>query len=320
MRFVVMSDTHFYVEDKVKHSIFWNRSLPGRGDEIARNIVDSIKEKQPDFVIHCGDLIDRGYKECFEFAKAIMDDISVPWFMVPGNHDTLEPITRHDISSLYGLPLEQNYYSKDIGPIHFIFLDTCYMLAADGRILPCRDENLKKQGLLKGFIVPPEELKWLKQELEANKNKNVIIVSHLPLKYKNIYPVSTLPDGTAIESGKGCSPKLFTDALGIHLINENEVTSLFKGYINIKAVFSGHWHLNDVYKEDGIVYCQTCSLREYPFEFRVIDLIEGASGKYLEVTTHPLLNSEFAQESYVEDRNNSWIKGSPEDRTFTISL
>jgi hypothetical protein len=136
------------------------------------------------------------------------------------------------------------------------------------------------------------------------------------LKYKNLYPVATLPDGTAIEEGKGCSPALFVDALNIHLANKDEVTSLFKGYNNIKAAFSGHWHMNSVYSHDSIVFCQTCSLREFPFEFRVVDVTE----KSLEVTTHPLLTGEFAQESYLKDRKNSWVKGNPEDRDFTIDL
>jgi predicted phosphodiesterase len=316
MRFVVMSDTHFYVSDKVKHSIFWNRSLEGKGEEIAQCIVHTIKRIDPDFIIHCGDFIDRGYKKCFEFAKQKMDELLVPWYLVPGNHDVLGTIIRNEISLLYDLPYGQNYYSKNIGPIHFIFLDTCYWLTTDKSILLHRDEQLYKAGMLKGYVMPPEELSWLKEELEANRHKNVILISHLPLKYKSTYPIATLPDGTEIEYGAGCSPKLFLDSFKMNLLNEDEVSSLIKGYDNIKAVFSGHWHINDVYNHEGIIFCQTCSLREYPFELRVVDIKE----KSLEVTTQPLISSEFAEKSFVKERKNYWVKGRPSDRNFTIKL
>jgi predicted phosphodiesterase len=313
-RFIVMSDTHFYVSDKVKHSIFWNRSLEGKGVEIARCIVDTIKIISPDFVIHCGDFIDRGHKECFEFAKQTMDNLSVPWYLVPGNHDALDLIIRNEISLLYDLPYGQNYYSRDIGSFHFIFLDTCYWLTADNGILSYRDEQLYKAGMIKGFIMPAEEINWLKEELEANRHKSVILVSHLPLKYKPTYPIATLPDGTEIEEGSECSPKLFLESLKMNLLNEDEVISLIEDYKNVKAVFSGHWHINDVYRHKGIVYCQTCSLREYPFEFRVVDIEEDC----LKVTTQPLLSSEFAEKSFVKERKNYWVKGILSDRCFSI--
>ena len=36
----------------------------------------------------------------------------------------------------------------------------------------------------------------------------------------------------------------------------------------------GHWHINDINVVNGVVYCQTASLREWPFEFRLVEVSE----------------------------------------------
>jgi hypothetical protein len=85
---------------------------------------------------------------------------------------------------------------------------------------------------------------------------------------------------------------------------------------NVIAVFYGDGHCNDINFLDGVVYCQTASLIEYPIQYRIVELSPGL----LSTRTYPLSNSFFAQESLVKDRENDWVLGEETDRNFARSF
>ena len=105
------------------------------------------------------------------------------------------------------------------------------------------------------------------------------------------------------------------DRLLCGLKNSGKVLDVIKRYKNVKMVFSGHWHIHDAFVEDGIVFCQTASMREYPFEMRVVE--ETAPG-FLSVRTIGLDNESYAKASYCTDMGNRWVRGTPESREFTV--
>lgn len=311
-KFVIISDTHFYVDDKVKHGTFWNRSLPEKRDEIAASLIETVKKLRPDYIVHCGDFVDRAYLDCFEYGKNIMDAIGVPWFLVPGNHDAYNMTVRNEISKLYGLPLGQSYFSRIIGDIKHVFLDTCFSATLGNEVIACRDENLHKAGMLKGLVVPKEELDWLEEELKTSKNEAVFIFSHVPIEFKCYYPVSCLPDGTKLDDMRGFSINDLFNEINISLVNSDSVSSVLKKHKNVKAVFSGHWHINDHFENEGIHFIQTASLREYPFEIRIVEIDEGE----IHISTVPLSDSELAVNSYIKHRKNDWVRGTDSDRNI----
>ena len=176
----------------------------------------------------------------------------------------------------------------------FIFLDTSYWLARDGSISPYLDKPLYDAGKIKGLVVPPEEMAWLEGLLESHKQERVILISHTALAYKETYPVWEMPDG---------------------LMNRQEVRDLLSQYRNILAAFAGHWHIYDAYVEEDIVFCQTGSLREYPFEFRLVEV--GERG--LSISTHGLTDTCFERASLDPEKGNSWVRGTPDDREFSVA-
>jgi 3',5'-cyclic AMP phosphodiesterase CpdA len=316
LRFVILSDTHFYTNGHGKSVIFWNRPLTDEIEDVIRDMIDRIHEIHPDFVIHCGDLIDRCHPDNHEYARGILQRIHCPVYLAAGNHDSLGEFSKKEISGFYHLPDGQSYYSKRFGEYLFIFLDSCYWLKVDGTILSYRDQNLYESGQIGGMAVPDAEISWLEKELEANKDRKVMIVSHAPLSSKKCYPAVTFPNREHADPA-GTDLAGMMDRLLCGLKNSGKVLDVIKRYRNVKMVFSGHWHINDTYLEDGIVFCQTASMREYPFEMRVAE--ETASG-VLSVRTIGLNNESYAKASYCPDRGNRWVRGTQESREFTVDF
>lgn len=105
--------------------------------------------------------------------KAIISQVGIPFYNVPGNHDmnydapndhyALETFKRH-----FGPP----YYSFDYGKVHFIVLD-------DVEWHPATKEQ---KGWYQGMIGEPQ-LTWLKNDLQfVSKDKLLVFAMHIPIK------------------------------------------------------------------------------------------------------------------------------------------
>lgn len=119
-----------------------NKNGPFNHEKIA-NLVLS---KQPNFVIHNGDLVNRGYvykqweKLFFTPARKMM--YQIPLFIAIGNHEEHAKL----YYDFFSLPHHEKWYSFDFGNAHFIVLDS------DIKYLEERSEQLK----------------WLIEDLERN--------------------------------------------------------------------------------------------------------------------------------------------------------
>jgi 3',5'-cyclic AMP phosphodiesterase CpdA len=280
-------------------------------------MVDTISAMEPDFVVHCGDISGHCDLENFDAGLRIMDRLPCPWYAVIGNHDTWFPGVRDAFSDRHGLPRGQCFYSVSLHGLCFMFLDTCYWRALDGAVSPYLNKELFENDMIDGLYVADGELEWLGAELETRREEAVVLVSHAPLGFKDVYPVTTLPDGSPGPKG-GCSLLQFNRKCGRigDVVNRLELRRLLAGHSNVKAALAGHCHINDFHEEDGIAFIQTGAMREYPFEFRVVQVEDDVAS----VTTHGLNNPCFQVESYIEQRGNRWVAGTDAERTFTIPL
>jgi len=330
-RFVVISDTHFFAPGAVtQDKMYWNQVLQTRASEIGECLIETINELTPDFVIHCGDFTGRCDMENWAFGCQLVDRLSCPWYAVPGNHDTWCPGVRDAFSARYGLPPGQCYYSRDLAGIHFIFLDLVYWVSKQGQVSPYLDKELYDSGQILGMGPTGEELQWLQAELEHSGDRPVVLVSHAPLGFKDTYPIATLPGGQPVRAARTSLADYVEDVLMRREMGDvirhqrnvgdvparREMRDIIRRYRNIKVAFAGHWHICDATPEDGVVYCQTASLREYPFEIRLVQVHDHS----LSVTTRGLKNPDFKRLSYVKEWGNDWVAGTPSDREFTVEL
>lgn len=184
-----------------------------------KDIINEIELIHPDFMIDVGDLVfgymsdenevRRQYKDFVDTIKPI----TVPFYLVLGNHE----VAGAKGEDAYKEFINKNlYYSFTYKNSYFVVLDT--------------DMQLGKSG--DTGIIGKEQLEWLKNDLEKNKNA----------KYKFAF----------------MHRPMFGDEKGesIGWSDRNEVLAveeLFKKY-KMEIVFAGDWHIFRKFIKEGIIY------------------------------------------------------------------
>ena len=138
------------------------------------------------FVCICGDLTDTAaiesqladYKSIITASK-----ISKPVYAIPGNHENYNGYSDKYLKNYTGQPL---YYSFNVGNDVFIMVGHFGAYAGDGI------------GWLSTDFVSVEELQWLYETLEVNRNKRCFVFNHVfPSEHKvgnpNNFYTSVLP-------------------------------------------------------------------------------------------------------------------------------
>jgi hypothetical protein len=210
----------------------------GRGapqPRVVGTIFDEISLLRPALVLWSGDTV-YGYCDTRAELEAEYDVFAaaakrggVPLFNSPGNHEIHDGQTCNDApaESLCGPPCSEEAFRARFGPtygsidyagVHFISLDTS---------VPGHPDE-----------VTPEQVEWLKQDLEKNKGARAIFVFCHTEFYSS--PIIDPDEGTGHPAVK----------------NRWELQDLFRRY-PVKAVFAGHEHV--YFREgpelhDGITY------------------------------------------------------------------
>ena len=117
--------------------------------------------------------------------KDVMSLAGIPVRAVPGNHDIdFDATTDEHSFDTYRREIGPEYYSYDVGKVHFVGLDnvrypcTPALDNVDGKHAFCADPaNPSYVG-----VIGPEQLTWLANDLaHVPKNKLIVIATHIPL-------------------------------------------------------------------------------------------------------------------------------------------
>jgi Calcineurin-like phosphoesterase len=197
---------------------------------VLQQAVNRLSSHNLDVVLHVGDLVESTLSPAevealFTQATGILDQLPSPWYLTAGDHDVNPPGFQQDSSdrsreqlfqTLYGARVPafavHPYYSFNVGDFHFIALYSEQALHADPRF-----------GNIFLAQVYGDQLAWLANDLEANRDARAIIVFlHQPLWY--------------------------------HWSGWQPVHELLRRY-PVAAVISGHFHYDqDNGRLDGIRY------------------------------------------------------------------
>ena len=235
---VEQKDFSLIKTDNNKHIVLamadWH--LAGRNDDVSQfntvllsdinaTIADYAAKGMKVYGLTLGDLSWDGYwyENNFALPEYLiqMYKINCPIFNVIGNHDN-NPYSQGDwLSALdYKNIVGPNYYSFNLGNIHYIVLDDVEYINSGGAqgVIGARNYN---------GVVVPDQIEWLKKDLATitDKNTPIVIGMHIPL-YKQ--PVLNT-DGTLQNS--------------LRLNNGNELIYILKEFSNVH-VLSGHSHVN----------------------------------------------------------------------------
>ena len=148
-RFVFISDTHI-------------GSPNGSAEEDLRRTVKDINAMDDvAFVVITGDITELGTDEELKLAKQIFDELDVPYYIMPGNHDTgWSESGGLSFTKIFGYDKFHVKYNN----IHFLGCPSGpYVRMSDGH-------------------VPRDAVNWLQKELKKiGKNDPVVFLNHYPL-------------------------------------------------------------------------------------------------------------------------------------------
>lgn len=313
-RFAVVSDTHFVAPPNDKSGFWWNRTTESRSDEMGEALVRLMRELAPDFIVHCGDFAGIDAEEHVRFGVSVMERTGCPWFCAPGNHDARSMAARRAFGERFGTGDGTWSYSRDLGGIRFFFLDVVWWLGADGSLSPVLDMDARADGRIIGMGPSTADLLWLDSEC-ARTSLPAIVVTHAPVHFCDAYPLSTLPKGKPAAAPL-TRPDDFISGFLTKREGRKRLLDIILNRTAVTACFAGHWHIHDAVALDGVHFIMTGSLRECPYEVRLVEF-DGAAFR---VETHGLDVPGLREASRMPAWGNAWIEGEPAVRDFSFPL
>lgn len=129
----------------------------GAGED-AERVLRQAAEQQPDVVVHVGDVAyafgdERAWDAWTDLAARELPGIPIAY--VTGNHDVESGLDRAQMSGLRG---GETRYSFDLGPVHFVVLDSNAVTDAEAAWLAADLDAAKAAGAR--WIVPVEHHPW----------------------------------------------------------------------------------------------------------------------------------------------------------------
>jgi len=89
----------------------------GRIDQrVVEALIEDLSEQKPSLAIISGDLTQRARRNQFKEARAFLDRLTMPYMVIPGNHD----IPNFNLFGRFTDPYRnyKHYISRDLCPIH----------------------------------------------------------------------------------------------------------------------------------------------------------------------------------------------------------
>ena len=199
--FLIFMSIHFTSVSQIKIGVFADCQYcdcETAGNRFYRNSLEKLEDcinsfnqnKEIDFVVGLGDLIDRDFAS-FDSVNSILSKSKKEVFQVIGNHDLeVEKSLIENVPSK--LNLTETWYSITIKDWHFIFLngnDITFHSNNPEIVSQAKEitEKLKSEGKPNPHPwnggIGQKQLEWLEKELQNSKTKNlkVAIFCHYPL-------------------------------------------------------------------------------------------------------------------------------------------
>lgn len=237
IKMVIFSDIHFL--DR-KYEWSGNRKLTEYSKILVDKTINTVDNTiKPDVCIHLGDLIQdtKNHEDDLKNLKTIwnqLQNFKTPFYTLIGNHDLKMMTSRNEVLKI--LDYEKGSFSVNINGYHLILLGT------DVNNDICNENG----GIYKTQYLPDEDIKWLENDLEENKDLKCIIFSHFGIAEDNMngnYWFENDPESAMLK-------------------NRKEIKNIINKYNNILAVFCGHQHWTKNIVENNIPYYIVGSLIE----------------------------------------------------------
>lgn len=254
---------------------------------ILQDIVKQINAMHLDFVVFGGDMVESPGKndKNWQFFADVVQGLNCPWYFVLGESDVTGP-PAVDRMRTYGVDFKgkgidttTTYWSHDPiegEPLHLIGLDTARANSNTG--------DVKR-----------DQLAWLRSDLEKNRGKYTVVLSHHPLLAPSPYD-----GGPPFEEYSCMSGASVREVLG--------------SFNDVKLSVNGHVPVNKVQREGTPWYVSASCAVIYPCQFKVIRLHPQA----IEVSTHQISYPAFVKMAgqIMESSRLAYLYSSSKPRAF----
>lgn len=184
---------------------------------------------KPDFLIHTGDISERGNILSLRQARALLDRLDCPYYTVMGDHDlccSYSDFDRDRSNCNYVKVFGRRCLSFDHKGWHFIIL---------------------------GVYPNQDELDWLRNDLARSKGCPIILSTHR-LVVADKFTLALAKKHLGV-------PLLMPEA--------REVRPILKNCEDVILCLSGHCHSNFRWDKDKISFISTAALVEVPHQFKL---------------------------------------------------
>jgi len=149
MKVIQITDLHIGAADEKPYDV-----------DVRQNFLDTLHaavERQPDYLIITGDLcLERGDREVYEWVKARLDFMGIPYEVQAGNHD--DTLQLADVFNLHDhLIGGELFYKKLFGEQTFYFLDTAT------------------------YSLSEQQMQWFTNELQTAEGEVYLFIHHPPI-------------------------------------------------------------------------------------------------------------------------------------------
>ena len=118
-------------------------------------------DRRPDVVLLTGDLVEEGRPDEYSTALEILGELTIPYLVIPGNHDH-----RENFRTAFG----SHAYLPRHGPLHYCIEDHPIRIVALDSCPPGRHHG----------HIDSTGLEWLRATLEADSRKPTVVIMHHP--------------------------------------------------------------------------------------------------------------------------------------------
>ncbi len=283
LNFIHISDTHTGDYDK---SSYYDIS---QSKALLADAVDNInllnKKNKVDFVLFSGDLVNHSNRKNFKNFHSIAKNLKPQYFIAFGNHDFYRK-KKEEVLDI----------NKKLKP-DFTYNDTYYALTPkkDYRLI-ILDSTIKNNDTAQGFL-DKIQLDFLKNELENNKDKIILLCMHHPV----------------------IEPYL---SKGHELINSSEVIELLEKFNNPIIVFSGHYHSAKITKREkqNILYVSTPSLVTYPMAYRLVKIVNHKDKIKVKLDFISTKLDNIKDKNKLNHKNYLILEGSEKDKNYNEQI
>ena len=279
-RFGIISDLHIALPETIAENSsrfhLVEVSIPA-----LEKALEHLATQNLDFLLLPGDLTQDGEKVNHQWLADRLARLPFPAYLIPGNHDfpslqaTEIAIAPQDFPNYYRnygyQDSQQNYYSQEILPgVQLIALNSITFDPA-GKQLGCLDQ---------------QQLIWLEGVLRDSANKLVMVTIHHNV-IEHFYDQSNHPLGNRY--------MLDNAAVLLELLAKHQV----------KLIFSGHLHVQDISKWQDIHEICTGSLVSYPHPYRVVEIAQQDQQTKIQVETFNL--DSVADWTNLAETSRGWM-------------